>query len=209
MGKRFLLADDHSIVRNGLKTLLKNSYANALVDELVDGKKVLEKLDRETYDLLILDLQMPGTDTPAMIKHISANYPTIPVLVYSMAPEQVYALRVLKAGAKGFVTKDAPLEELKKAIELALCHKKYVSQAVVQMLADQSLFNTDDNPFSKLSPREFQITTLLLEGKSISEIAGDLRVELSTASTHKARIFNKLNVKNLLALKELSIFHKI
>ena len=209
MGKRFLLADDHSIVRDGLKALLEKTYPGSFVDELIDGTKVLERLKKNVYDLIILDVQMPDTDTPALVKLISSEYPSLPVLVYSMASEQIYALRVMKAGAKGFLTKDAPLEELKKAVELLLNQKKYISQAIVQLLANQSLFDQNDNPFSKLSPREFQITTLLLQGKSISEIANELKVEVSTASTHKARLLNKLGVKNLLGLKELATFHKI
>jgi len=204
-----MLADDHAAIRAGVKTLLENIYENAIVDEITDGKGVMEKLKKNSYDLVILDIQMPDTDTPALIKYITDNYPSIPVLVFSMSSEQVYALRVLKAGAKGFISKDYSLDELKKAIELVLNKKKYVSPAVIQLLADQSLFSSKENPFSKLSSREFQIANLLLEGKTISEIAAILSIQLSTASTHKARVFNKLNVSNLLELKEASIFYKL
>jgi two-component system invasion response regulator UvrY len=209
MGKKFMLADDHAAIRAGVKTLLESTYTDAIVDEIADGKGVMEKLKHNSYDLVILDIQMPDTDTPVLIKYITDNYPSIPVLVFSMSSEQVYALRVLKAGAKGFISKDSSLDELKKAIELVLNKKKYVSPAVVQLLADQSLFSSKENPFSKLSSREFQIATLLLEGKTISEIAAILAIQLSTASTHKARVFNKLNVSNLLELKEASIFYKL
>jgi two-component system invasion response regulator UvrY len=208
MGKRFMLADDHSVVRAGVKALLESTYTNAIVDEVVDGKGVIDNLKKHGYDLIILDIQMPDTDTPALIKHIAVNHPSVPVLVFSMSPEQVFAIRVLKAGAKGFVSKESSLDELRKAIDLILNEKKYLSPAVVQLLADQSLFNKKENPFSKLSSREFQITTLLLEGKTISEIATELNIQLSTASTYKARVFSKLNVTNLLELKELSQIYK-
>ena len=151
---------------------------------------------------------MPDTDAVGLIKFITTNY-SFPVLVFSMTKEQVYALRVLKAGARGFVSKDASLDELKQAIVLILNKKKYVSPDLVQLLADQSLFNDKENPFSKLSSREFQIATLLLDGKPISEIATNLNIQISTASTHKARLFNKLKVTNLLELKEASIYYKL
>lgn len=203
-----MLADDHSVVRAGVSTLLKSTYSKAIVDETTNGDGVREELKKHSYDMIILDINMPDTDTPSLIKYITADYPSIPVLVFSMSPEQVYAIRVLKAGAKGFVSKESSLEELKKAIDLVLKEKTYISPETIQLLADQSLLNSRETPFSSLSAREFQIATLLLEGKSLSEIAARLNIQLTTASTHKARLFNKLKVKTLLELKELSIFHK-
>jgi len=203
-----MLADDHSVVRAGVSTLLKSAYSKAIVVETTDGNGVREELKRHSYDMIILDINMPDTDTPSLIKYITTDYPSIPVLVFSMSPEQVYALRVLNAGAKGFVSKESSLEELRKAIDLVLKEKTYISPEIIQLLADQSLFNSKETPFASLSPREFQITTLLLEGKSISEIAALLNIQMTTASTHKARLFSKLKVKTLLELKELSIFHK-
>jgi two-component system, NarL family, invasion response regulator UvrY len=208
MGKRFMLADDHSVVRAGVSTLLKSTYAKAIVDETTNGAGVQEALKKHHYDLIILDINMPDTDTPSLIKYITTHYPSIPVLVFSMSPEQVYALRVLKAGAKGFVSKESSLEELRVAIDLVLKEKTYISPGIIQLMADQSLFNSKETPFASLSPREFQIATILLEGKSISEIAASLNIQKTTASTHKARLFTKLNVKTLLELKELSVFHK-
>lgn len=202
-----MLADDHSVIRAGVRTLLESAYSKSIVDEATDGKGVIDNLKKHNYNLVILDINMPETDTPSLIKYIATDYPRIPVLIFSMSPEQVYALRVLKAGAKGFVSKESSLEELRKAIDLVLKGKTYTSPITIQLMADQFLFNKD-NPFISLSPREFQITNLLLEGKSVSEIAAQLNIQLTTASTHKARLFSKLNVKTLLELKELSIFHK-
>jgi DNA-binding NarL/FixJ family response regulator len=120
-----------------------------------------------------------------------------------MSPENIYALRVLSAGAKGFVSKDAELEELKKAIKIAMLGKTYITQNVADLLSQQQ-FKKTENPFTTLSPREFQIANLLLEGKSVSEISKSLFLQNSTVGTHKGKIYHKLKVANLIELKEMA-----
>ena len=202
--KKFLLIDDHTVVRSGIKLLLTDVYTDVDIDEAKDGESALLLLETNTYDLLTLDIQMPNTDTYALMELLKRKYPNIKVLVFSMSPESVFAVRFIKAGAKGFISKDAPFDEIKIAIDRVLHDKKYFSEELLQMLADGNNKAADTNPFNTLSSREFEIASMLLKGKTITSIADDLSLSLSTVGTHKGRIFSKLNVTNLLELKELA-----
>lgn len=202
--KKFLLIDDHTVVRSGIKVLLTDIYVDVDINEAQDGESALLLLQNDKYDLVTLDIQMPNTDTFALMELIKRKYPDLKVLVFSMSPETVYAVRFIKAGAKGFISKDAPLEEIKIAIDRVLNGKKYFSDALQDLFADGNNKATNSNPFNILSTREFEIASMLLKGKTITTIAEELSLSLSTVGTHKGRIFNKLNVINLLELKELS-----
>lgn len=205
--KRFLVADDHAIVRLALNTILKDTYTNAIIQESPDGTDIIERLTGTSYDLIVMDIQMPNCETLWLINYIHVKYPAIPVLIFSMSPENIYAHRVLKAGAKGFVSKASSMEELKKAIDLALNGKTYLSQAIAEMVSLQT-FKKSDSPFAFLSPRELQISVLLLAGNTGSEISKILSIGNSTVGTHKGKIYQKLKVSNLIELKELSdIYH--
>ena len=126
-----------------------------------------------------------------------------------MSAESIYAKRFLKAGAKGFLSKDAPIDEIKKAINLVLNNRKYISDSLASALAEESITDTPSNPFNQLSPREFEIVTLLLSGQTISDIAKLLNLQVSTVGTHKARLFDKLNVVNLLELKAIATSYNL
>ncbi len=156
------------------------------------------------YDLVMLDIQMPNTDTFGLMEYFRIKFPELKVLVFSMSPESIYAKRFLKAGAKGFLSKDAPLEEIKKAINLVLNDKKYISDTLMETLAENSGKTNDLNLFNSLSAREFEIVSLLLTGQTISQIGKTLHLQVSTIGTHKARIFEKLKVSNILELKDLA-----
>lgn len=201
---KFLLIDDHTVVRSGIKVLLTDIYKNVDIQEAKDGEGALQLLGNDTYDLVTLDIQMPNTDTFSLMELISKQYPNLKVLVFSMSPESIYALRFIKAGAKGFISKDAPLEEIKAAIDKVLHGKKYFSEDLLNLLAEGNTTDNNSNPFSTLSAREFEIVSMLLTGKTVSAIAADLSLSLSTVGTHKGRIFNKLKVTNLLELSALS-----
>lgn len=207
--KKFLLIDDHVVVRSGIKVLLSEIYKPSLIDEANDGESALAKIKETIYDLVILDVQMPDTDSFGLMEYFKARYPSLRVLVFSMSPENIYARRFLKAGAKGFINKNAPLDEIKKAINLVLNNKKYISEGMVEILAEANAKETDSNLFNSLSAREFEIVSLLLNGKTISNIASTLHLAVSTIGTHKARLFKKLNVNNLLALKDLANKHNL
>ncbi|MCP9750393.1 response regulator transcription factor [Ferruginibacter sp. HRS2-29] len=202
--KKFLLIDDHVVVRSGIKVLLSEIYKPSQIDEAHDGDSALARLKESSYDLVMLDIQMPHTDTFGLMEYFKIKYPELRVLIFSMSPENIYAKRFLKAGAKGFISKDAPLEEIKKAINQVLQNSRYISEAMLESLAESSGAAKDTNLFNTLSAREFEIVSLLLAGQTISNIANTLSLQVSTVGTHKARIFDKLKVTNILELKELA-----
>ena len=201
--KKFLLIDDHLVVRSGIKMLLTDMFKDVEISEAENGNSALELLKESTYDLITMDVQMPNTDSFALMEFIKKTYPKAKVLMFSMSPESIYAIRFIKAGAKGFISKSAPLEEMKIAIEKVMNDKKYFSEEVLMELTEGDA-GGNNNLFDLLSPREFEIVQMLLNGKTISHIAADLSLGLSTVGTHKGRIFQKLKVSNLLELKELA-----
>ncbi len=202
--KKFLLIDDHVVVRSGIKLLLSNIYKDSDISEAKDGDTAMELVKTNHYDFVMLDVQMPNTDSFALMEYFKVNYPLLKVLVFSMNSENIYALRYIRAGAMGFISKDAPLDEIKIAIEQVLNGKKYISEEMLFVLAEGTSQGADVNPFNTLSAREFEIVSMLLNGKTISLIAAELNLGISTVGTHKGRIFTKLKVTNLLELKELS-----
>jgi two-component system invasion response regulator UvrY len=207
--KKFLLVDDHVVVRSGVKILLSQIFNPSEIDEAGDGDTVIELLKHHQYDLIIMDIQMPKTDTLGLMEYILIKFPDTKVLMFSMSAENIYAKRFLKAGACGFVSKDASLDEITKAINQVLNNKKYISPALASRLAEESFFDNPRNPFDKLSRREFEIASLLLSGQTLSEIAQSLNLQISTVGTHKGRLFEKLNVSNILELKELATTYNL
>ncbi len=202
--QKFLLIDDHVVVRSGIKLLIANIYAESEIHEAKDGETALELVKNNQYDFVMLDVQMPNTDSFALMESFKANYPALKVLVFSMNSENIYALRYIKAGAKGFISKEAPMDEVRKAIDLVLNGKKYISEEMLFVLAEGNSNSAESNPFNSLSAREFEIVSMLLNGKTISVIAADLKLGISTVGTHKGRIFTKLKVNNLLELQDLA-----
>lgn len=202
--KKFLLVDDHIVVRSGIKGLLNELFKPSAIYEASDGETAAEILKEHNYDLIMMDIQMPKTDTLGLMEYIHIKYPEARVLIFSMSAESIYAKRFLKAGARGFLCKDAPLEEIKKAINMVLNNRKYISETLATVLAEESIMDKPGNPFNQLSPREFEIVSLLLSGETISEISKLLNLQVSTIGTHKARLFDKLAVSNILELKDLA-----
>ncbi len=207
--KKFLLVDDHVVVRSGIKILLSEIYSPAEVHEAMNGDSAVEKLKEHVYDLIMLDIQMPKTDTVGLMEYIHITYPSAKVLMFSMSAESIYAKRFMKAGAYGFISKEAPLEEITRAINIILNGKKYISETLAENLAEDSFSGKSGNPFNELSPREFEIVSLLLEGKTVTEISQSLNIQTSTVGTHKARLFEKLGVDNILKLKELATTYNL
>ena len=207
--KSFLLIDDHAIVRSGIKFWLSTEYAPAEIDEAENGKRATQKVNDNDYDLILLDIHMPETNSFDLLKYILSAKPDSKVLIFSMNSEGMYAKRFLRAGAAGFVSKDAPIEELKKAVNLTLYNKKYYSEKFIDTILNEKVGEENNNPFLKLSGREFEIASLLLEGKSVSEISGTLNIHSSTTGTYKARIFEKLNIENVFQLNKLAVLYDI
>ncbi len=206
--KKFLIVDDHVIVRSGMKLLLGEIYPQSEIYEASDGDGATQKLKEHQFDLIMMDIQMPKTDTIGLMEYISVRYPSAKVLVFSVSAENTYAKRFMKAGAFGFISKESPLEEIIKAINLVLNNRKYISETLAYKIAEDSIAGRTDNPFNKLSPREFEIVSLLLNGQTVSDISQSLNIQTSTVGTHKARLFEKLNVNNILELKELATAYK-
>ena len=207
--KKFLLVDDHFVVRSGIRGLLIEIFKPCEVHEADSGETASEKLKKNTYDLVMMDVQMPNTDTLGLMEYIHAKYAETKVLIFSMSAENIYAKRFLKAGAKGFLPKDSSLEEIKKAINLILNDRKYISESLAMSFADDSISDKPTNPFDKLSSREFEITSLLLAGQAVGEISKALNLQVSTVGTHKARLYEKLGVTNLMELKELAMSYNL
>lgn len=207
--KTFLLVDDHMVVRSGIKILLSDIYNPSEIHEASNGDLAVEKLKERAYDLIMLDIQMPNTDTLGLMEYIHITYPEARVLMFSMSAENIYAKRFMKAGAFGFISKESPLEEITRAINQVLNGKKYISESLAEKLAEDSFSGKSGNPFNELSPREFEIVSLLLAGKTVTEISHTLNIQTSTVGTHKARLFEKLGVDNLITLKELATTYNL
>lgn len=192
---RILIADDHEIVRHGLKQMLVDEYSFLAVTEAGDAIELIRKCAGGEWDIVISDLSMPGGGGFAALKAIKENMPQLPVLILSIYPEDQYALRVLRAGASGYLNKDAAGEELVKAINQILSGKKYMSGKIAEQYYSSSL-SEDQLLHEVLSERELEVFILLASGQSVADIAETLAVNASTVSTYRSRIFEKMNMKS-------------
>ncbi|MEO6894158.1 MAG: response regulator transcription factor [Ginsengibacter sp.] len=200
-----LLVDDHSIVRTGLKLLINDFLPHTKIDEAKDGESALQKLKQANYDLVVMDVNMPNTDSFGTLQAILAIKPETKVIMFSMNAEEVYAKRYLEMGARGYVRKDAPNEEIENAINLVLNDKTYISPSLMQkMFSGLHSKKETENPFDKLSSREFEIVQHLSKGDSVGEISKKLNIHTSTVGTYKSRIFEKLQVNNVIELTNLA-----
>jgi two-component system invasion response regulator UvrY len=202
--RKFLLVDDHSIVRSGMKFLLSEVYENVSIDEACNDVEAIEKVVAANYDFILMDIEMPGTNTIKLIEHILSLYQDARILMFSMNAENVYGNRYIKAGAKGYLSKGASVDEIKTAIDTVLKNKHYYSDSMLDGLINEMQNKPKDNPFEKLSEREFSIVHLLLKGMTITEISSKLNIQPSTTGTYKARLFDKLQVKNIMELADLA-----
>jgi len=201
--KKFLLVDDHEIVRLGVKAVVESLFAPCHVYEAIDEKSALIRLKEKNHDLVIMDVHMPDTNIFRLLEHIKLNFPATRILVFSMSAERIYAKKFMAAGALGYVPKNAGLPELRKAIEAALNNRKYISPEFADQLA-MDFTNQTVNPFHSLTPKEFEISSLLMAGESVSAISKTLHISSSTVGTHKAKILHKLHAKNMVELCEMA-----
>jgi len=195
---KFLLIDDHQIIREGLKQILLLHFPSAGFEEGSSAEDVISKLNTSEYDLVICDLSMPGRSGLDVLKQMKELRPNLPVLILSMHPEEHYALRALKAGAWGYLNKSDGAEVLIPAIQKVLQGRKYVSGYMAEQLANtvNGRHASTERLHEALSTREFDVFMLVVEGKSISDISQQLSLSASTVSTHRARILTKMNMKN-------------
>jgi len=208
--QELLLVDDHSIVRAGLKLLIHESLSHFNIDEAVDGDSAFKKIKNKNYDLIVMDVNMPNTDSFGILQTILAFKPSSKIIMFSMNAEEIYAKRYLKMGAMGYLRKDASNNEIMKAISAVLNNKRYISQELNEkFLADLQSNRASENPFDKLSPREFEIVQHLAQGDSVAEISQKLRLHTSTIGTYKARIFEKLECKNIIELNNVAKVYNV
>lgn len=205
---RVLIADDHAILRGGLKEILARDLEDTLCGEAKDAREALIRLRDEDWDLLILDVTMPGRSGLDVLKEVKALRPKLPVLVLSMHPEDQYGKRVLKAGAAGYMNKESAPEELIKAIRRVLAGGHYVSPALAEKLASD--LSQDGRPVHEvLSDREFEVLRLLAAGKTVTQIGDELHLSVTTVSTYRARILEKLHMSTTAQLMHYALQNHI
>jgi two-component system invasion response regulator UvrY len=191
---RTLIADDHAVVRQGLKQILGGTPEMTVAGEATTGQEVLDKVRAEAWDVVILDISMPDRSGLDVLKQLKSERPKLPVLVLSMHSEDQYAVRVLKAGASGYLTKDSAPDELVKAIRKVVSGGRYVSSFLAEKLAFEIGTDSSRVPHETLSDREFQVLRLIAAGKSVTEIAAELSLSVKTVSTYRARLLQKMNL---------------
>lgn len=206
---RILIADDHAIIRKGLKEILYEQYPSALIEEVKDAEEVFKKTIGKEWDIIICDLSMPGRSGLDVVQQVKQNYPKLPVLILSIHPEEQYAIRVLKAGAAGYLSKDAATEELVKAVQRVLHGRKYVSSAIAEKMATELSRDKTNSPHETLSHREFDVFKLISEGKTISEIASQLSLCITTISTYRSRVLTKMDMKTNAELTRYGLENKL
>jgi DNA-binding NarL/FixJ family response regulator len=206
---RILIADDHPVFRRGLKQIVEEAPDLLVAGEAANGAEALQEARTDHYDVVLLDITMPvknGVDVLSQLKH---ERPALPVLMLSMHPEEQYAVRALRAGASGYLTKESAPEELVAAIRKVSAGGKYVSASLAEHLASVVQSAGDSLPHSTLSNREYQVMCLIASGRTVSEAARELSLSVKTVSTYRARILEKLQLKNNAELMRYAAQHEL
>jgi DNA-binding NarL/FixJ family response regulator len=206
---KILIADDHAIVRKGLRQIIKEQAPYMAVDEAADGRAVLEKVRNERWDIVLLDISMPKMSGLEILREMKQDPSSPPVLILSMHPEEQYAVRVLRAGAAGFINKSCALDELVPAIEMVRAGRHYVSPTLAERLAADLDKPHDKLPHETLSNREYGVLLMLAEGKTVGKIAGDLSLSPKTISTYRARILEKMKLHSNAELMRYVMEHQL
>jgi two-component system invasion response regulator UvrY len=205
--KRIILADDHSFIRLGIMQILRDEYPSVFIREVADGESLVKEVINSDWDLVISDLDMPGKGGLEALAQIKQIRPQMPVLILSIYTEDLYAVRVLRAGASGFMNKNAAPYELIDAIRRISAGKKYITPEIAEKLL--LYVNTEKKPHELLSNKEFEIFKLLAFGKTVSQVAEMHSLALTTVSTHRSRILEKLGLTTNSELTRYAIAHKI
>jgi two-component system invasion response regulator UvrY len=206
---RILIADDHMVVRKGLHQILKEEFLAADIVEVGDADELFNRVLKETWDVVITDISMPGRSGLEVLQQIRQHYPKLPVLVLSVHPEDQYAIRVMRAGASGYLNKDSAPELLVKALHRLLLGKKYISASLAEKLAETLDQDADRLPHEQLSDREFEVLKLLAEGMAVGDIAQKLTLSPTTVSTYRARVLQKMNAKSNADLTRYAVENKL
>ena len=190
---RILIADDHTVVRRGLRQILLDEFLAAHIVEVADADELFNQVLKNEWDVVITDISMPGRSGLDVLQQIRQHYPKLPVLILSVHPEDQYAIRVMRAGASGYLNKDSAPEELVKAVHRLLLGKKYITPSLAEKLAESLDQDAGRLPHESLSDREFEVLKLLAAGMAVGNIADKLSLSPTTVSTYRARILQKMN----------------
>ena len=203
--KKILIADDHSAIRNGVKLILTSEFHDVEFGEATNSNEIFKKLKEKKWDLLILDMNMPGRNGLEVLKQLKEEKSSVKVLMFSMHPEDQIALRAFRTGASGYLSKDTADTQLIIAVNQILNGKKYITPEMAEQMVAQLENPTDKLPHELLSNREYQTLLLIASGKTISQIAEELSLSVPTISTYRARILEKMNFKNSAELTHYSL----
>src|SRR6185436_15699466 len=206
---KILIADDHAVVRRGLKQILLEEYPSAIIGEVADAESLLAEVIKDEWSIVITDMNMPGRSGLDALTQIKQIAPHVPVLIMSMYPEDQYALRVLKAGASGYLGKDNIHDDIIRAIQAVQLGKKFITAAVAEKLADSLGEDKAQQLHESLSDREFEVLKLLAGGKAVSDIASQLSLSATTVSTYRARIMEKMNMRTNAELTRYALEKKL
>jgi two-component system, NarL family, invasion response regulator UvrY len=206
---KLLIVDDHEVVRRGVKTIFDEESGTMVFGEASTAPEALKRISEQDWDIVILDLGLPGRSGLDLLRELKHLRPRLPVLILSMHSEEQYARRALKAGASGYITKDSPRTELVRAVKRVVEGGKYVSATLAEQLAVDLQSGTDRPPHEKLSDREFEILCLIASGKTVGEIADMVSLSDKTISTYRARVLEKMNMKTNAELTHYAISNKL
>lgn len=193
---KILIVDDHPIVRQGLKQIISETYSDTVIDEADNGREALDKARGTDYAIVLLDISLPGLNGLDVLKQLKSQKPRLSILVLSIHPENQYALRVLRAGASGYLTKDSASDELIAAIHKVSSGGKYISPSLAEKLAFNLDTDVEKAPHEILSDREYQVLCLIVSGKAIGDIAEELSLSIKTVSTYRSRVLEKMAMRN-------------
>jgi DNA-binding NarL/FixJ family response regulator len=206
---KVLIADDHAIVRRGLKHILLDARENVLVEEAANGREIMEMVSRNFYSIILLDITMPDSSGVDILKEIKQNNAEQKILIISIHPEEQYAIRALRSGADGYLTKASTPDELMNAIYSILDGETYVTSTIAQKLVMEMKSAGGKLPHEMLSDREYQILCMIAEGKSLTRISNELSLSVKTVSTYRSRLLEKMNMDNNMQLTRYAMEHNL
>lgn len=207
MPMRILLVDDHTILRSGLRRILEDEFPGLAVGEAGNADEALRSLRKGAWDLVLLDVSLPGRSGLDLLPEVKALHPHLPVLMLSMFGEQQFAVRALKAGAAGYLTKERAADELILALRTVLGGRRYVSASLAEQLAAHVALDRDRPPHERLSAREFEVFRRIAAAKGVTEIAEELGLSVKTVSTYRTRILEKMELGSNAELMQYAIRH--
>jgi len=206
---KVLIADDHPVIRQGLKQILEEQPDMKVTAEARNGQQAIDLAGKADCDVVVLDLDMPGKSGLDVLKVLKESRPKLPVLILSFHPEEQFALRVLKAGASGYLTKESAPETLVKAVRRVSEGKQYITSTLSESLASELSVEHRELPHATLSDREFQVVRLIASGKTVSEIAEEMSLSVKTISTYRARVMEKMEMKTNAELMHYAMINKL